>query len=108
MNQFYLHQEHSPELAGFSHIREMAIRKNTSIQLNSLNTTTTESIRIYYIQDGKFEWIIKDRCHVLYPGDLAIILPGQPFGGSKGFMDIGTLCWICIEVERIDYSKKMV
>jgi AraC-like DNA-binding protein len=108
MNQFYLHQEHSPELAGFSHIREMAIRKNTSIQLNSLSTTITESIRIYYIQDGKFEWIIKDRCHVLYPGDLAIILPGQPFGGSKGFMDIGTLCWICIEVERIGHNKKMV
>jgi AraC-like DNA-binding protein len=108
MNQFYLHQEHSPELAGFSHIREMAIRKNTSIQLNSLSTTSTEYIRIYYIQDGKFEWIIKDRCHVLYPGDLAIILPGQSFGGSKGFLDIGTLCWICIEVERIENNKKMV
>ena len=107
MNQFYLHHEHSPELAGFSHIREMAIRKNTCIQLDSLSTTITENIRIYYIQDGKFEWVIKDRCHVLYPGDLAIILPGQPFGGSKGFMDIGTLCWICIEVERVN-NKKMV
>jgi AraC-like DNA-binding protein len=108
MNQFYLHQEHSSELAGFRHIREMAIRKNTCIQLDSLSTTTTESIRIYYILDGKFEWIIKDRCYVLYPGDLAIILPGQPFGGSKGFMNIGTLCWICIGVERMDQNKKMV
>jgi AraC-like DNA-binding protein len=108
MNQFYLHQEHSRELAGFSHIREMAIRKTTSIQLDSLCTTTTESIRIYYILDGKFEWIIKDHCHVLYPGDLAVILPGQPFGGSKGFIDIGTLCWIYIEVERFDQNKKMV
>jgi AraC-like DNA-binding protein len=58
--------------------------------------------------DGKFEWIIKDRCHVLYPGDLAIVLPGQQFAGSRGFMDIGTLCWICIAVERIDQNKKMV
>jgi AraC-like DNA-binding protein len=108
MNQFYLHQDRSPELAGFSHIREMAISKNTCIQLDSLTTTITDSIRIYYIQDGKFEWMIKDRCHVLYPGDLAIILPGQPFGGSKGFMDIGTVCWICIEVERLDQNKKVV
>jgi AraC-like DNA-binding protein len=108
MNQFHLHQEHSRELAGFSHILEMAIRKNTSIQLDSLCTTTTDSIRVYYILDGKFEWIIKDRCHVLYPGDLAIILPGQPFGGSKGFMDIGTLCWISIDVEHYDRNKKMV
>jgi AraC-like DNA-binding protein len=108
MNQFYLHHEHSPELTGFSHIREMAIRKNTCIQLDSLSTTTTGSIRIYYILDGKFEWIIKDRSHVLYPGDLAIILPGQPFGGRQGFMDIGTLCWICIGVDCIDQNKKMV
>jgi AraC-like DNA-binding protein len=108
MNQFHLHQEHSRELAGFSHILEMAIRKNTSIQLDSLCTTTTDSIRVYYILDGKFEWIIKDRCHVLYPGDLAIILPGQPFGGSKGFMDIGTLCWISIDVQHYDHNKKMV
>jgi AraC-like DNA-binding protein len=108
MNQFYVHQEHSSELAGFRHIREMAIRKNTCIQLDSLCTTTTENIRIYYILDGKFEWIIKDRSYVLYPGDLAIVLPGQPFGGSKGFMNIGTLCWICIGVERIDQNKKMV
>jgi AraC-like DNA-binding protein len=108
MNQFYLHHDHSPELAGFSHIREVAIRKNTSIQLDSLSPSATESIRIYYIMDGKFEWLINDRCHVLYPGDLAIILPGQRFGGSKGFMDIGTLCWIWIEVDRIDQYKRMV
>lgn len=107
MNQFYLHQEHSPELAGFRHIREIGIRKNTSIQLNSLSATTSDSIRIYYILDGKFDWIIKDRCHVLYPGDLAIILPGQSFGGSKGFMDIGTVGWICIDVEHTDPNTRM-
>ena len=108
MNQFYLHHDHSPELSGFSHIREIAIRKYASIQLDSLSTSATESIRIYYIMDGKFEWLINDRCHVLYPGDLAIVLPGQAFGGSKGFMDIGTLCWICIDVERVERNKRMV
>jgi AraC-like DNA-binding protein len=108
MNQFLLHQGASQELDGFGHIREIGIRKNTSVQLNSLCSTTTDNIRIYYILDGKFEWFIHDRCHILYPGDLAIILPGQSFGGSRGFVDIGTFCWISIEVKHPDNSRKMV
>jgi AraC-like DNA-binding protein len=108
MNQFYLHHDHSPELAGFTHIREIAIRKISSIQLDSLSPSATESIRIYYVIDGKFEWSIDDRSYVLYPGDLAIIRPGQRFGGSKGFMDIGTLCWVWIGIERTDQNRRMV
>jgi AraC-like DNA-binding protein len=108
MNQFYLHRDYSPELRGFSHIREVSIQKNTSIQLDSLINTTADALHVYYIMDGKFEWIINGRVQILYPGDLAIILPGQHFGGSKGFMDIGTFCWICIEVERDAVSNKMV
>lgn len=108
MNQFYLHHEHSSELAGFPHIIEIGIRKITNIQLDSLSTTITTGIRIYYILDGKFEWSINDRCYVLYPGDLAIILPGQKFGGTKGFMDIGTVCWLCLEVNQTDQHKKMI
>lgn len=108
MNQFYFHHEHSSELAGFPHISEIGIRKITNIQLDSLVTTTTASIRIYYILDGKFEWSINDRCYVLYPGDLAIILPGQKFGGTRGFMDIGTVCWLSLEVNQTDQHKKMI
>ncbi|MFD0997665.1 AraC family transcriptional regulator [Ohtaekwangia kribbensis] len=108
MNQFYFHHEHSSELAGFPHISEIGIRKITNIQLDSLVTTTTTSIRIYYILDGKFEWSINDRCYVLYPGDLAIILPGQKFGGARGFMDIGTVCWLSLEVNQTDQHKKMI
>lgn len=108
MNQFYLHHGHSSELAVFPHISEIGIRKITSIQLDSLVTTITTGIRIYYILDGKFEWSINDRGYVLYPGDLAIILPGQKFGGTKGFMDIGTVCWLCLEVDQADQHKKMI
>jgi AraC-like DNA-binding protein len=108
MNLFVLNQGVSQELDGFEHIREIGIRKNTSVQLNSLCATTTDNIRIYYILDGKFEWFINDRSHILYPGDLAIILPGQSFGGSRGFVDIGTFCWISIEVKHADDSQKMI
>jgi len=108
MNQFILQQGSSPELQLFPHIVEIALRKNNSIQLNSLHETTTESIRIYYIIDGKFEWVIHDEHHILYPGDVALILPGQRFGGGKGFLDIGTLTWINIKIDKLEPSGKML
>jgi AraC-like DNA-binding protein len=106
MNQFLLLQEISKELQLFPHIIEFALRKNNSIQLNSLPVTTAGSIRIYYIIDGKFEWIIEEQNHILYPGDVAVILPGQKFGGCNSFLDIGTLLWINIKIERSEPTRK--
>jgi hypothetical protein len=40
-------------------------------------------MRIYYIIDGKFDWAINHRHQLLYPGDVALILPGQTVGGSS-------------------------
>lgn len=108
MNQFFLHHQHSKELEVFPHILEFAIRKNTTIQLNSLSTTTSDSVRIYYVLEGKFEWLIDDRRSVLYPDDLAVILPGQAFRGEKNFLDIGTLFWIHISAARHEDDKRLV
>jgi AraC-like DNA-binding protein len=102
MNQFILQQGHSRELNAFPHILEIALKKNSSVQLNSLHTTSTNSVRIYFIVDGKFEWIINERSHILYPGDLALILPGQTFRGEKDILNIGTLSWIHLQLEKID------
>ncbi|HEY3405461.1 MAG TPA: AraC family transcriptional regulator [Ohtaekwangia sp.] len=107
MNQFFLQHGRSKELNPFTHILELGIRKNTSIQLDSFSATTTESIRIYYIMDGKFEWVIKDQHHILYPGDLAIVLPGQTFRGERDFMDIGSYFWINMQIEYMDAQGKM-
>lgn len=102
MNQFILQQGHNRELHAFPHILEIALKKNNSIQLNSLHTTSTTSIRIYFIVDGKFEWIINERHHILYPGDLALILPGQTFRGEKDILNIGTLSWLHLQIDKID------
>src|SRR5437868_5185061 len=99
MNQFLLHQESSKELLAFPHIVEFALKKSSNIQLNSLHVTETKNVRIYYIIDGKFEWVINHQHHILYPGDLALILPGQNFGGKKDFLDIGSLAWIHIQLD---------
>lgn len=108
MNQFRLQHAQSKELESFPHILEIALRKNASIQLNSLSNSVTDTIRIYYILEGKFEWVINDRIYILYPGDLAIILPGQSLRGTQDFLDIGTVSWIHIQVERFDAQRKMV
>jgi AraC-like DNA-binding protein len=104
MNQFILQQGHARELHAFPHILEFALKKNNSIQLNSLHATSTDSIRIYFIVDGKFDWIIDKQNHVLYPGDLAIILPGQTFGGEKDILNIGTLLWVHLRFEKFEGS----
>lgn len=102
MNQFILQQGHCRELQAFPHILEFAQRKNNSIQLNALHATTSKCVRIYAIVDGKFEWIIGGQNHILYPGDLALILPGQTLGGEKDILHIGTLLWIHLHVEKLD------
>lgn len=108
MNQFFLHHQQSKELEMFPHVLEIAIRKNTTIQLNSLSNSTSDSIQVYYVLEGKFEWVIEERHSVLFPDDLAVILPGQSFRGEKNFLDIGTLFWIHIQAEREEHDKRLV
>jgi AraC-like DNA-binding protein len=105
MNQFVLQQGHSRELQLFPHIIEFATKKNMSIRLNSLLSSTADYLRIYYIIDGKFEWCIHDQQYLLYPGDIALILPGQKFGGTKDVLEIGTLSWIHINIQKLENGK---
>ena len=107
MKQFVFQQGHSRELQMFPHIREVGIKKNVSIQLNSLPDSTADTIRIYYIIDGKFEWRIHEQPYLLYPGDTALILPGQKFGSTKGFLEIGSFLWIHIYVETFENGKML-
>lgn len=105
MNQFLLEQGRSPELGLFPHIMELGTRKNSSIQLNSLPESVTESIRIYYVIEGKFEWHIHRQQYMLYPGDIALILPGQKFGSEKGFLEIGSISWVHINLHKLENGK---
>jgi AraC-like DNA-binding protein len=105
MNQFVLRQGHSRELQLFPHIIEFAAKKNLSIQLDSLRDSSADYIRIYYINDGKFEWCIHHKQYLLYPGDMAIVLPGQMFGGTHGFLEIGMLSWLHLNINRLPNGK---
>lgn len=107
-SQFILQHGYSRELELFPHIREFAMRKNSTIQLASFEVSQCHCLNIYFIVDGKFEWLINQQHHVLYPGETAVVLPGQVIGGSKGYMDIGTVCCLRLQVEKISTDGRIV
>jgi len=102
MNQFLLQQGKSAELRLFPHLLEVGVRKNGAIQLNAFPNTITEGIRIYYITEGKFEWRINHQPYVFYPGDVAVILPGIPFGSDNGILEIGSYTWIHLAMQKLE------
>lgn len=106
MNQFLLKKE-SKDLHAFPHIIEFGLKKNTTIQFDSLKKDCSTCLRIYYVIDGRFDWMIQDQHHILYPGDLAIVLPGQCFGGEKDLLDIGTVSWIHLELQQLEQNGKI-
>jgi AraC-like DNA-binding protein len=106
-SQFTLRQGYSKELEPFPHVKEFVLRKNNTIQLDSFVVSASDSLRVYYIIDGKFEWLINQQHQVLYPGDIAIVLPGQEIGGSKGYLGIGTLFCLHFQVEKLAADGRM-
>lgn len=107
MKQFVLQHGHSRDLQLFPHIKEIGLRKNISIQLNSLPATTSDCLRLYYIIDGKFEWYIHQQQHMLFPNDMALILPGQRFSSTKGYMEIGTVWWIHLKINSLERDNRI-
>jgi len=107
MNQYFLKKE-CKELHAFPHIIEFALKKINTIQFDSLKKETSHFLRFYYVIDGRFDWMIDDQHHILYPGDLAIILPGQRFGGEKDLLDIGTVSWLHLSLPQLERNGKIV
>ena len=106
MNQYFLKKE-CKELHAFPHILEFAFKKINTIQFDSLKKETVSFLRFYYVVDGRFDWMIEGQHHILYPGDLAIILPGQCFGGEKDLLDIGTVSWLHLGLQHLEENGKL-
>lgn len=105
MNQFILQQDKTNDLQLFPHIIELGVIKNTSIRLNAFPKSNKESIRIYFIMDGKFEWGIQNKPYQLFPGDAMLILPGQDFGNEDGVLEIGSFSWIDIKIQKREHGE---
>lgn len=99
MNQFHLQHNQSQELVHFPYIIEFVLKKNQTIQLGSFaEFQQRDSFCVYYIVEGKFDWVINGEHYVLYPGDTAMILPGSSIGGTNDTMDIGIVAWVNIHL----------
>jgi AraC-like DNA-binding protein len=100
MHQFVFQQGLSGELQLFPHIIELGAKKNHAIHLNSFPQSVSECIRIYYVNEGKFEWSVNDESFILYPGDVFLIMPNEKFGSEKGILEIGSISWIHIKIQN--------
>ena len=100
MNEFLLKQGSSDELQTFPHIIELGNIKNSSIRLNAFHTSSVSGIRFFFIQDGTFQWLIDKQQFTLYPGDVALVLPGEQFGSYNNTLEIGAFSWIHIDVRH--------
>jgi len=98
MHQFVFQQGLSGELQSFPHIIELGAKKNQAIHLNSFPQSVSTCIRIYYINEGKFKWSINNESYILYPGDVALIMPHEKFGSEKGVLEIGSITWIHVKI----------
>ncbi len=105
MNQFVLCQKTAAELRLFPHILEIGAVKNAAIRLDGFPTRTDKCLKIYYIQEGKFEWSIHGNPYVLFPGDVVLVLPGVAFGNDNNVLEIGTFSWIHIEIRKNEKDK---
>lgn len=105
MNQYLLQYGKSNELLLFPHILELGLKKNAAILFDTFLPTATEGLRIYYIIEGRFEWRINHQPYIFYPGDVAIILPGTPFGSDKGVLEIGSFSWLHLGVQKLDNGQ---
>lgn len=99
MFQFHYQQGLAGKLALFPHILELCIKKNSSIQLHSFTEKIAEGLCVFFIHEGKFEWKLNEQVYVLFPGDVALILPGQKYGSEKGVLELGSIFWIEIKID---------
>lgn len=106
MNQYFLTKE-CKELHAFPHLVEFAVKKVDTIQFDSFKKESSRCLRFYYVIDGRFDWVIEEQQHKLYPGDLAIVLPGQSFGGEKDILDIGTVSWMHLQLQQLERNGKI-
>ena len=104
MNSYILQQGQSKELELFPHIIEFGSKKIQTIQFNSFPVEKAAWLRAYYVLDGRYDWIIDGMSRILYPGDLALVLPEQSFGGARELLDIGAFSWITMDMNMTRLS----
>ncbi|MCU0326995.1 MAG: AraC family transcriptional regulator [Spirosomaceae bacterium] len=104
MSQYSLHKGKSPELEGFDCILAFSEKKIQHVQPNSLHISVSEGIKIFYVLEGKFDWMVDSQEVTLYPNDVCLVLPWQAFGNVKGTFEVGKIQ--CIALQPYSFEPK--
>ena len=89
MNQFVLTQGSSEELHLFPHILELGVIR-TARKTEYISHCSHPRHPACSVLDGKFQWVVCNEEHTLYPGDAIVVLPGQQFGSNSAVLEIGS------------------
>ncbi|MDF7819239.1 AraC family transcriptional regulator [Runella sp. MFBS21] len=94
-------------LAEFTHIKELIRLKNPIVKLQEWPIRAQAGIKILCVLEGKFEWIIENKLHFLYPNDVVVLCPGQSLGSPSATLEIGSLAWITLQPESFELHKEL-
>ncbi|WP_028665978.1 AraC family transcriptional regulator [Runella zeae] len=94
-------------LAEFTHIKELIRLKNPIVKLLEWPVRIQSGIKVLCVLEGKFEWIIENKLHFLYPNDVVVLCPGQSLGSPSGTLEIGSLAWITLQPESFELHKEL-
>jgi AraC-like DNA-binding protein len=107
MNPFEWYQGKTGDLSEFPFILEFVHQKIQQIELNSMVIDAKKGIRIYFINEGRFDWVIDNKPFLLYPNDAAIACPWQKLGSEKGYLAIGTITCLTILPQWLSENNEL-
>ncbi len=96
MSQFSLHKGKSAEIQAFPHLIEFFRKKIQQVQPNSMPVKENQGLRLLFVLEGKFEWVVDNQPITVYPNDAVLVFPKQHFGGTKEMWDMGLVASISI------------
>ncbi|WP_428660546.1 helix-turn-helix domain-containing protein [Runella sp.] len=94
-------------LIDFPHIRELIRLKNPTVRLGEWPVQVRGGMQIVCILEGKFEWLIDNQRHVLYPNDVVVLCPWHGYGSPTNTLEIGSLAWITLEPASFEITKDL-
>jgi AraC-like DNA-binding protein len=101
MHFFYSKTDHyasgSNILDEFTFINDFGFEEYKDIRQKPLTLHYHEGIEICYVTKGRYEWVVDDQKHLLFPGNGFVTCPWQKHGGSHNVVDLGEIYWIVIK-----------
>jgi len=101
MNSIYFQKGQFPDILSFQHISDFFKKKIQNVQPNSYPSKTNCGLSFFYVNEGKFEWILDGQIFLVFPGDLFIVLPNQIFGSPNNIWDVGVFSSISITLDKV-------